>query len=112
MKLFILNLWIGGALLVAVSLASCSKSSKDYEARMSPACPVISKETAVLIAKGALQTSYNESRFNIDVGEDGENWIVKFQTKCSACNDGNPYALVKKSSGEVVQVFPYGEPMK
>lgn len=104
-------------LLIALGVvikSNCSTNTTEIHSQLgeSRSCSMISEKTAVLIAQGALQTSFVESKFDISVEDFNDDWIVRFATKCEGCDDGHPYVVLKKTTGEVSQVFRYGEPEK
>ena len=114
MKRYLIPLTMILALVGVELTCSCSTRTTDVPnlSEESRGCSMISEKTAILIAQGALQTSYVESKFDISVQDGNENWVVRFATKCVDCEDGHPYVIVKKATGEISQVFRYGEPEK
>jgi hypothetical protein len=74
-------------------------------------CKTISKETAILIAKGQLFSDKASADFSVTVNETNDGLEVHFSSNCDGCVDGNPFIIIDKSTGEVIRVFRYGKPM-
>ena len=65
----------------------------------------ISSETATLIAHGYMFMDYDPRNYDVSTDEYPDTWRVQYTMKCRDCNGGNPYVLVNKRTGQVVQVF-------
>ncbi len=77
-----------------------------------PESGYISAETAILILKGNLNSSMGSDEYDVSVIDRPASWEVRFATKCLDCQDGHPYGLIDKKTGEILQFYRYGEPMK
>ena len=72
----------------------------------------ISSETAILIMKGNLNSRMGSDEYDVSVIDRTGYWEVRFATKCIGCQDGHPYGMIDKKTGEILQFYRYGEPMK
>ncbi len=106
------ELFLTGVLFVVFQAGCCNCDNQTLKNQNSTIYERhISSETAVLIAKGALQTSFTDKDYDVSVKDGVDNWEIHFSTKCVGCTDGHPFVKVNKANGEVIRVFRYGEPM-
>lgn len=84
-------------------LMSCGMQKESQERANTPCMETtISRETAVLIAKGDAIQSYTLSDYNIIVHEQPKAWRVVFDLKNPAWTGGGPDYLIDKKTGNVL----------
>ena len=98
-----------------VFLASCGhgreipRGQSATPAELSGPCKesVISKETAVLIAKGDAVENYTLSVYDIIAEEKPDGWRIVFKLKDPGVRGGGPDYLIDKKTGKILKATYY-----
>jgi hypothetical protein len=94
----------------ALLLTACGRGQEEAHRRSSPLPCVqaaISKETAILIAKGDASQAYTLSAYNISTYEQPTTWRVVFDLREPGVDGGGPDYLIDKETGKILNATYY-----
>lgn len=96
--------------VLTLLLTSCSGTQTEIGERSRPlpcAETAVSKETAVLIAKGDASQAYTLSAYDIRTYEQSTAWRVVFELKEPGVDGGGPDYLIDKETGKILSATYY-----